>query len=617
MHTFILVASEDHPPSNKDLQSYAEVTRRTMPCLGVEIAEGSTLLPECNAGWVWLAPACAKERPLISEYVDDEFATIAFGETFGDFKANSARTILKAWKAGEAYRVSRTEGSFGAAIVHRASGRIVLVNDGVGRRALRYHVEGGTLTASPHDLSFVATGRCPTSIDYASASSIVSAGWSLGGRSLLSDVHSCRGTEYVRWHRGQLRVHPLPSILQAENRIDAEDVAGISEQRERMIEAMRAYARLFIHDDAPARTTLTAGQDSRTALSLLLAEVRPRSIKASCDGESNSLDVRTARRVAKLHGVDFSSAPLSVATPEEFLAHADLLAFAMNGDTNGKRAAHPLPAFDCSPEDVGAGHGAGVTCGSYQGSPYTRQANLATEDAFEILKNKALSAKLPWTDQDFISGLEKRSDEVIGYYTTLSDNGHDILDLFRLHDRVAVWAAMVERFTWKERHWSPFLSLRFLELAGAMPAPIGDHTRVRIECIRRFAPESYWVIANGKTLLPLERHGQVAGALRFLNRKWQALLLKGKRFRPDQLSRDSDQLRSSAFAGSLSQVMREVITSEGSFAFELFGCAGTERLLREHITGEKNHLQTLGALVVMERWRTLINRAACEKKARS
>ena len=612
MHTFVLVASASHPPSSEDLRSYAEVIRRAMPCLGVALAEGRTLVPECGAGWVWLAPVCTRERPLISEHVDDEFAVVTFGETFGDLRRDAAEAVLAAWRAGGAFGVSRTEGSFAAAIAHRASGRIVLVGDAVGHRALRYHAGAGTLIASPHEVSLVATGRCPTAIDYVSASSIVAAGWSLGGRSLLTGVHPCRATEYVEWRDGDVRIHRIPSILQGEDRIDGKDTEGIARQHERMIEAMRSYTRLFTRKDSVARTTLTAGLDSRVVLSLLLAELGPRPIQASCGGEPNSLDVKTARRVVERQGVAFSSAPLLFATPDEFIAHADLLAFAMNGDTDGKRAAYPPPRFDGSPQNIGGGWGGEVTRGFYyRGSPFAQRAHVGVEHAAEILKNVARSPKLPWACEDLVSGLEERSEEGARYYAAFSEDGYDILDLFYLHDRVAVWGALLGRFTWKERHWSPFLSLRLLELAGAMPAPIGDRTHVHEECIRRFAPRSYWISINGKTLLPLERPGQVARALRLFNRKWQALLQGRKGFRLGRLSAGSDQLRSTAFAGPLSQAVRDVLTSEGSFAFELFGRAGTERLLREPALGAKNHImQALGTLLIMERWRTLVTDVA-------
>src|SRR5690606_24850160 len=103
---------------------------------------------------------------------------------------------------------------------------------------------------------------------------------------------------------------------------------------------------------------LSAGFDSRVVFSLLLSVIDdPSRIIATTWGAANSRDIRVANRLAKMYGTRFSSFVELPPPPDDFIARCDLLAFAMNGGTPGKRAMKYPSGFTPHPKAYASGSG--------------------------------------------------------------------------------------------------------------------------------------------------------------------------------------------------------------------------------------------------------------------
>lgn len=582
--------------------------------MNVELAEGYTILPERNGGWFWLAPACAGRQSFISEVIEDRYAVLGFGDVFGSDPCEAARLIFDAWLSGGPTRVRELEGSFSAVIVDRTSGAIVLIGDLMGCRRLSYYSDGRTLIVSPHDVALMATGRCPVEFDYAGVCSVAAFKKSWRGRSLLKQIHTCHPSEYIRWFQGQIE-DIADSVFDPDRRIAAGDSKAISRHLDQMIETALANTRLFVANKDEIKTDLSAGFDSRVVFSLLLSVVDdPSQILVRSTGETNSLDVQVARRLAKMYGTRFISDIPIPPDPNDFLAHCDLLAFAMNGATHGKRAMmNPLPKFKRHPKTYASGFGGEMFRGYlYPHKPSESKLDMSPTDALQRLRNRSEIDKLPWSSAEFPNAVLTRLNAFIDECAALSANGYDILDLIGLYSHGEV-VAPARRQTWKDPRWSPYSSSKMIRMAFMMPAPIAKYATIHRESLRRFAPRAYWMRINGITLAPIESDSLIGGLLRKVDWRYQKYKKKLQRSKgASYLIQGSDQrtglerFKAEFMNNYLMEPMRETLMAEGSFALEILGRQGVELLLHEQQSRLKDHHGTLGLLIAMERWRTMV-----------
>jgi hypothetical protein len=608
MSTFLFAAGVRDRPLDAWLRSAASLVEELMPSPGAPLAASFVSVPEVQGGWVWLAPRAEQLPALLSAAEQAHRTALVFGDLAGARGESAASLLLRVWQTGGLDAVRGLDGSFGAVLIDRGTHEIWLLCDLVGHRYLRYLADGETLLVSPHDLPLVATGRCRTDMDLTSACSIVTWGWSVSGRSLLRDLHTIRPTRVVRWSRGQLTERLQPFLTVARRIQPGQAPAHL----ERMIEVMRQNARAFVAQDGPIDIFLTAGIDTRAILSLLRSVASGSRIRALTYGGPRDLEVRVARRLARWAGCQFTSEVRPPGTDAEILQHCDVRAFYLNGDTSSKRAlsAVPLPGSQAALRRVSGGTGEVYRGYYYQGTPRWG-SGVDAEGAVHVLlrRYRYRHLALPWLEPDHVlQRLSERLRQTIAEYAAISPNGYDLLDLFYLHDRVGVWGALATRLPWQTQEWNPFRRPELIQLAFQMPAPVGRYCRLHEALIRRYLPSGYYLARiNGRKWLPLEGGGGVRRWLRRLDQRGlgvvEALRRRLIRGRHTPFQRD-------AFAGPLAPLVREIVDVEGGFGRQLLGAQGLGRVLEEHRDQRHNHLEALGSLVTMERWRSMVEQAA-------
>lgn len=111
-------------------------------------------------------------------------------------------------------------------------------------------------------------------------------------------------------------------------------------------------------------------------------------------------------------------------SPDEFLTRCDLLAFAMNGGTPGKRAMKYPTEFTSHPRTYACGKGREIYRGAcYPLDPLGLCPHLSKTDAFALTYKRSRIGKLPWKVSDLEEAAHTRLKAQLGAYSQTSDNG--------------------------------------------------------------------------------------------------------------------------------------------------------------------------------------------------
>lgn len=625
MHTFTFVAGPPGSLARDRLLDHARAVRRVLPSLDTSLEIGASLLDHGGFGWSTVRPAVSEE-PLMASASTPGHAALVYGEVRSR-EADGAGRLLQRWIDGGLAAVQELEGSFSAVIIDRTTGEVHLLGDLLGHRALRFFATSDELIVSPHDIAIAATGRLPAELDFTAAASILACEWSLGGRSMLRQVETCHPAEVVRWRLGTAT--PRRSMSLPQPGADGDQLRPRMAERTRladrtrMVERAVESTRRFLDRCPDPVVDLTAGLDSRAALALVIGAGNWEGGTVQCSGAPDSLDTRYGARIAASQGLRFARTEPAVPTPSAFFDQVDLMAFAMNGDTNGKRALAPAPEYTPVRRPHVWGGGGEIFRGYYYPRP-ARQGRLRSpDDAVRLLRSKLRTGSLPWRDDGLAHAVHARQEERLAMFAAVARSPYDLLDLYYLFERFGVWGSLKERFTWEpDRYWSPFTDARLIRLLFRLPDPLGTSARLHGDAIRRFLPGAYWTPVNAASLLPFERLG---AAGRALNRAFRvtarvAHRLPRGRARSQaagvQAGESHERMRARIFAGPLAEPIAGTLGADGSISTELFGTAGVRALLDSHRSDAGiPTLQVLGALITMERWLEMA-RAARENALR-
>ena len=582
------------------------------PSLGCELEVSRREFPQINGGWFYLYPGDAPGDRLISDFVDDNLAVLAFGRLVRPSSSSMAETIAEAWRAGGVDEVRNIDGIFGGVVIDLSQGTVYILSDIIGTRTLKWFANGDTILISPHDAAIVATGLCRLEYDLDSAASLVACDWSLGGRALLKTVNIGDPNEYVEWKGGRVRKIACPALLQGD-RIGPGDMKARDLQIDRMIEKMRDDARVLCGDAPKIQVELTAGIDSRTVASVLLSVVDSGRILAVTGGGPENFEVKTAARIARRYDFDHDLMVPSAENSTAFEPHSRLLAFISNGTANSKRAARALPSLDLAYPPTFIGNGSEIYQGFYYPSALRKPslAKYTTGDVVRYLRRcLPVIGRLKWQDPETAERLLSRLSERVGTLESISSNGADILNLFYLYERYCRWGPRPCRSTWVTNRFSLFNSPALVRLAYQLPSPICQDYLLYRRIVKKFMPKAYRWLVNGTTYMPLLGYPKAAkafseGMIR-LKRAKDAL---GKRLPSANRKLGVDELAGDIFSTHLADYIRDLLLSDGSLSQQILCRDALEDMLDEQFSGKRNHIHTIGFMVTLEQWKRLLEQA--------
>ncbi len=617
MNTFIFVAGyHGQPPLKEVLSSMSERLIERIPWRGDALTKGYAEFPVLNGGWIWMRPEGGGKNPLISEASDERYAVITYGEAAGVPRLQTAGHLLKTWRAGGHVALRGLEARFSAVILDLAERTVLLTGDLLGQRSLRYFSDSGRLIASPHDLPIVATGLCPTDFDWTSAYSIATMGWSLGGKSLLEKVKTCRPWEYLTWRTDGSMERTEDFVIKTPQRIDARDGHAIKKNLEEMVDKARMFAKNVADAEPKIDVTLSSGLDSRAVFALLKSVYDTSKITCLTAGGLESLNVKVASQLSKWYGVKWRQIEHTLQSPslDNFLRYSDALAFAINGDETIKDLAIKSCTFPNQNKTmVWHGDGGELFRGKAFYKPFESEKHISIAEVKQRL--------FRWLRFDKVRGLfdqngilEGLLDRFNHFFEILIDqtnaNGWDVLDYFYLYERTGVARARKMRGPNAPYSYYPFYSSNLVELAYRMPAPIANYAQIHRLLIRRYLPKAYWIRINGADLLPFQQKGLVAKSLNKIDRKIlgirRRLFWQSKKNNHDTSYLNNEQLRSASLLGLMGNPVKEILTAKGSISEMLLGRERVNALFDDQPIKWNTRTDLIGNLVTMERWKSMV-----------
>jgi hypothetical protein len=590
----------------RELAAALERVRSRLPALDISwrCSTGSVRLPEQRrlVSWATLVPESAPSALTLAQ--SEGVTTLVLGDVFA--RGSAAQNVAEAFRAGGAEAVAGLDGCFGAVVIDTRAGPVWVASDLLGRLALRLARRHDEWFISPHDACLVAAGAAAIEFDPITLVSSAVVENSLEARSLLKGIIGLEGNHIGRIDlSGELSHRRVPK-LDFSARLDARDQRGMRSLREDAVDRCVEAAKHLLEHRRSVRASLTAGLDSRAALAILLGAGARSRLHTVTSGGDRSLDFRTAQRVARLASVGHSRLTPSPATADAFVEHGRLWAFVMNGDTDAKRAARPLPRWTRGDTTGIEGTAGEVYRGYYY--QYFGLTGTITNDprrAAQIMLSRRFRRfkGVPLASESLRAGLAERVERVFDEYASLSPTGSDLVDLFYIFERCAHWGARAFRGSWSHTI-NPFLVPSALRTAYRLPAPVGRTSAFHAIAIRRYFPEAYWVPINGGNLLALEGPGK----LRYATRQSLvgfAYVKERLRRRFDRAALTSDHRLADVFAGELYETIRAQLTADGSIVESVFSKPGVAGVLQEHLT-RRNHLALLGYWVTQALFQQLL-----------
>src|SRR5690606_25598541 len=124
-----------------------------------------------------------------------------------------------------------------------------------------------------------------------------------------------------------------------------------------------------------------------------------------------------------------------------------------------------------------------------------------------LLRRLKRHATLRFTDPHSVSRIRQRLTDTLVQLSAISKNTYDLLDLFYLYERYALWGAFGERNSWGRR-WTPFNNTKAIGLAFHLHAPIGVNCTIHELLVRRHLPiAAFLTPINGADMLLLSGPG--------------------------------------------------------------------------------------------------------------
>lgn len=613
MHLLLFVSHIDPPGASSLLDRAHTVLREVMPPFPVALSSTVQKLPEIAGGWLTIEPAPEPGQKRFHTKVAPDLALLVYGELFGVDEGEAIHVVERAWRAGGAGAVRHLDGCFSAVVVDRAKARCTVVSDILARRTLRFFHDGPRTLVSTHDAALVATGLIRPSFNLEAIGSSAALGWSLGGTPLLDGVKAIGPDEYLTWAGDKPESIYDPPISTA-GRLRADQKKAIADHLSMMVDHLVATTAARCGPEGPVKVDLTAGIDTRTALALAFACMRRDRITVHTEGREHDLDMVVARRIAKGARLPHEILRPEPQDPGGFRAHLEVLAFAANGETDGKRALTDIfrKANFVDPSVRLCGPGA-----LYRGPYYPLRSRsellrIRPGDVAHHFQHKYKKAlALPWRDDGMESRLHGAIVSCVERYARFADYPVDILDFFTDYERIARNSSCWARCSWWSQYFDPLSSSLVFGMSFRLPAPMGYGVAVNRRILARHLRRGYYLhLLNGRAYGPGLASATLSRRLARVLALAQGVRAKASRHIPLLPSGERgslDNWYAAELARTAGAFSEEVLLSPGSLTLKLLKEDGVRSMLGN--LGKPGAVPgPVGALLSTERWKEQILR---------
>lgn len=601
MYSFLMVSECPSQDARRRLEVSSEVTRRLMPALGRPLRGDFVDLPEIRGGWFTLAIDDDPWPALINTYIDDAVAGLIYGE-MPDEPHRICRAVLDNGPTAT-YELA---GEFAAVVVDRHHRTVTLTSTLLNRFGIRHTTDdAGPFGVASFEVSLVAAGLAPVNPDRATLASMLKLEYGLNGYGFLQGVRDLRGHQSIRRTSGGSVSQPAGWRLDSQSRIAPKDCEGVKRQGKVVQQLMLSEVASRVRGMSKIETDLTAGLDTRAVFAALLATLGPKRIECSAAGEPDSPDVDVARRLARLNGVPFSVDHHEEPT-DRFVENLDLLAFYMNGLTNGKRATveRTYPAAGVL---HGHGGGGGIYKDVYSVMALSPPSGGARRNLRDFLLNRQPADLLP----DLLQQFAGRLDETLDDLQSISSDPWDLATNLYAFGRMSQWQAHTAVVPWWRNRYSPLVSSSLFAAAMRLPPPLSRTLDLHRALIVHHVRGGGWIPVNHRQRLVLAGEELWKTGLRWLDSRSALRWQRWRSRRKESKSRRQsvDHVRSQMFVGRYADPIVEILKSEDSCMPALFGAERTCELLEEHRSGRIDYTELFGRILVMNRYHYMLQEA--------
>ena len=236
--------------------------------------------------------------------------------------ASDTESIVHAYEEWGEDAFRRLRGMFGVAIWDRPRRTLLLARDRAGIKPLHYTERGGRLYFGSEIKSLLAAGAVDTRIDLAALDHYLAFLYTPQDSSIFEHVRKLPPGHYLRWQDGRSELRQYWHVS-AEEPFSGSEADAAAQLRDVLADAVRSH----MVSDVPLGAFLSGGVDSSAVVGMM-AQASPRPVKTFSIGfdEPSFDELEHARTVANHFGTDhheFVVRPDGLAILERLIAHFD------------------------------------------------------------------------------------------------------------------------------------------------------------------------------------------------------------------------------------------------------------------------------------------------------
>jgi asparagine synthase (glutamine-hydrolysing) len=519
------------------------------------------------------------------------------------YTASDTETIVHAYEEWGEGAFERLRGMFGIAVWDGRRRALLLARDRVGIKPLHYALEGDRLYFGSEIKSILAARESSPVIDLEALDHYLSYLYTPRDGSIFAGISKLPPGHFLRWEHGRLEIRrywevPVEEVTPTS---DAEAIDGLRA-------VLRDAVRSHLMSEVPLGAFLSGGVDSSLVVGLM-AEASPRPVKTFSIGfdVAGYDELEHARTVARHFATDhheFVVKPDALAIIDDLISHFD----EPFGDSSAIPTWYVSEMARRHVTVVLSGDGGDELFGGYD--RYFPHPRVAAFDRWAPPGTRAVASLVwPWlphgaTGKNFLRRVARdergRYLDAIGYFQYDEKRSLLTADVWRhlarsdAESRLGRHFARLDRLPWYAQlmhfDFETYLPEDILTKVDRMSMAHSIESRVPLldNDVVEFASRlpAALKIRNGRRKHVLKE--AVAGLLpaEILNRRKQGFAVPVGAW----------------FRGNLRELFGDVLLSSRARQRGYFEPRFIERMVREHVSGRRDHTLRLWALVVFELW---------------
>ena len=537
----------------------------------------------------------------IYNYAELRAELIARGHRF--YTNSDTETIVHAYEEWGSEGFARLRGMFGIALWDSRSDSLFLARDRVGIKPLHYAIVGDRLYFASEIKSILAAGALSPNIDFMALDHYLSFLYTPRDASIFEGVQKLPPGHILRWHAGTSHISRYWE-MPAEERQPASDQEAVETLRQVLRDAVRSH----LMSEVPLGAFLSGGVDSSVVVGLM-AEASSQPVRTFSIGFDDPRfdELEHARLVARHFATDhheFVVKPDALAIIDDLIAHFD----EPFGDSSAIPTWYVSEIARRHVTVVLSGDGGDELFGGYE--RYSQHPRIAAFDRWAPPATRKV-ASLVWpllphgaTGKNFLRRAARDSRgrylDQIGYFqpdekrSLLSGDVRRAVGKADAEARLGRHFARLSGLSWDAQmmhfDFETYLPEDILTKVDRMSMAHSIESRVPLldNLVVDYAASlpAAFKIRNGRKKHVLKEAAATLVPANILNRRKQGFAVPVGGW----------------FRGDLREFFSDVLRSQRARERGYFNDRFVDRIIREHVTGRRDHTLRLWALVVFELW---------------